>query len=83
MQPVPQKARHGHLVHFYRELPPDRRPQDFAGDGAGWTFRTAEHGGEYPDNMPQVIIATDAEGRSCTYVPSPKAAASWTAFVCR
>jgi len=69
MQPVPQKARHGHLIHFYRELSPDRRPQDPSGDGSGWTFQTAEHGGEYPDNMPQAIIATDAEGRSCTYVP--------------
>jgi hypothetical protein len=28
-----------------------------------------EHGGEYPDMMPQAIVATDAEGRSCVYVP--------------
>jgi hypothetical protein len=28
-----------------------------------------EHGGDYPDNMPMAILATDAEGRSCTYVP--------------
>jgi hypothetical protein len=28
-----------------------------------------EHGGEYPDSMPQAIVATDAEGRSSTYVP--------------
>ena len=28
-----------------------------------------EHGGEYPDTMPQAIKLTDTEGRSCTYVP--------------
>ena len=28
-----------------------------------------DHGGEYPDNMPQAIRLTDAEGRSCIYVP--------------
>lgn len=33
------------------------------------TFTTAEHGGEYPDMMPQAIVLTDAEGRSCIYVP--------------
>jgi hypothetical protein len=32
-------------------------------------FVTLDHGGEYPDNMPQAIQVTDAEGRSCTYVP--------------
>ena len=69
MEPQPQKAHHGHLIHHYREMPPERRLQDPTGDGAGWTFKTAEHGGEYPDNMPQAIIATDAQGRSCTYVP--------------
>lgn len=63
------KARHGRRVHHFRELTPDRRPQDPTGTGEGWTFQTAEHGGVVPDNMPQAIIATDAEGRSCTYVP--------------
>ena len=62
MQHVPQKARHGHLIHFYRELPPERRPQDPTGDGAGWTFELLEHGGEHPDAMPQAIRATDAQG---------------------
>src|SRR5690348_16764662 len=52
----------------YRPLPPDRHPQDRMGD-KGWTFETLEHGGEYPDNMPQAIRATDAEGRSCIYLP--------------
>jgi hypothetical protein len=28
-----------------------------------------EHGGEYPDTMPQAIKPIDAEGRSCIYVP--------------
>jgi len=32
-------------------------------------FETLEHGGEYPDTMPQAIRVTDAEGRSCIYVP--------------
>lgn len=69
MQRVSQKGRQGHLIHFYRELPPERRPQDPTGDGAGWTFELLEHGGEYPDAIPQAIRATDAQGRSCVYVP--------------
>jgi hypothetical protein len=48
---------------------PEDRPQDPYGDGTGLTFTTAEHGGEYPDMMPQVIVLTDAEGRSCVYHP--------------
>jgi hypothetical protein len=28
-----------------------------------------DHGGEYPDAMPQAIRLIDAEGRSCIYVP--------------
>jgi hypothetical protein len=28
-----------------------------------------EHGGEYPDTMPQAINLIDAEGRSAIYVP--------------
>ena len=31
-------------------------------------FETMEHGGEYPDTMPQAIKLIDAEGRSCIYV---------------
>lgn len=69
MQSVSQNAQHGHLTHFYRALPPEQRPQGPTGDGEGWTFHTAEHGGEYPDTMTQAIIATDAGGCSCTYVP--------------
>jgi hypothetical protein len=39
-------------------------------DGTGLTFRTLDHGGEYPDTMPQAILLTDAEGRSCTNLPA-------------
>ncbi len=52
---------------IYRELKEDRRPQDPTMDGSTLTFETLEHGGEYPDQMPQVIRVTDAEGRSCDY----------------
>ena len=38
-------------------------------DGSGLRFETLEHGGEYPDMMPQAVGITDAEGRSCIYVP--------------
>ncbi len=58
-----------HSRHTYRELAPEMRPQDPTLDGQGWIFETLEHGGEYPDTMPQAIRATDAEGRSCIYVP--------------
>lgn len=45
-------------------MTPEQRPQDDTLDGDGWTFETAEHGGDLPDQMPQVIIATDPEGSS-------------------
>jgi hypothetical protein len=45
------------------------RPQDHFGDGRDWTFRTGEHGGDEPDNMPQTIKASDAAGRWAIYVP--------------
>jgi hypothetical protein len=38
-------------------------------NGAGLRFETMEHGGGYPDTMPQAIKLTDAEGRSGIYVP--------------
>ena len=38
-------------------------------DGSGLRFETMDHGGEYPDQMPQAIRLIDAEGRSCIYVP--------------
>jgi hypothetical protein len=53
----------------FDELTPEMRPQDPFGDGRDWTFRTGEHGGDEPDNMPQTITATDAAGRWAVYVP--------------
>ena len=53
----------------FDELTPEMRPQDPYGDGRDWTFRTGEHGGDEPDNMPQTIKATDAAGRWAIYVP--------------
>jgi hypothetical protein len=38
-------------------------------DGTGLQFETLDHGGEYPDTMPQAIKLIDAGGRSCIYVP--------------
>jgi hypothetical protein len=49
--------------------PSDKRPQDPHMDGTGLRFETLDHGGEYPDTMPQAIKLTDAEGRSAIYVP--------------
>jgi len=37
--------------------------------GIGLRFEAMEHGGEYPDTMPQAIKPIDAEGRSCVYLP--------------
>jgi hypothetical protein len=36
-------------------------------DGTGLRFETLDHGGEYPDTMPQAIKLIDAQGRSCIY----------------
>ena len=57
------------LVHKFAEMTPDKRPQDPHLDGAGLRFETTEHGGEYPDTIPQAIKLIDAEGRSSIYVP--------------
>jgi hypothetical protein len=57
------------LTHRFAQLTPDKRPQDPNMDGTGLRFETMEHGGEYPDTMPQAIKLVDAEGRSCIYVP--------------
>ena len=57
------------LIHEFEEMPEDRRPQDPNMDGSGLRFETLEHGGEFPDTMPQAVRITDAEGRSCLYVP--------------
>src|SRR5262245_1908244 len=47
----------------FRELTETKRPQDPHGDGIGLRFETGERGGDYPDNMPQPITMTDAQGR--------------------
>jgi hypothetical protein len=54
----------------FRELTETMRPQDPLGDGTGLRFETGEHGGDYPDNMPQAITVTDAQGRWAVYVPT-------------
>ncbi len=48
-------------------------------DGTRLRFEPMEHGGEYPDPMPQAIKLIDAEGRSCIYVPSRRTGRSPTA----
>ena len=53
----------------FDKLTREMRPQDHFGDGRDWTFRTGEHGGDEPDNMPQTIKATGAAGRWAIYVP--------------
>ena len=53
----------------FRELTETMRPQGPYGDGTGLRFETGEHGGDYPDNMPQAITVTDAQGRWAVYVP--------------
>ena len=57
------------LTHKFAEMTAKKRPQDPSMDGTGLRFETLDHGGEYPDTMPQAIKLTDAEGRSCIYVP--------------
>ncbi len=57
------------LTRRFAETTPDKRPQDPHRDGTGLRFETMEHGGEYPDTMPQAIKLIEAEGRSAIYVP--------------
>ena len=57
------------LMHKFASMTREQRPQDPHMDGADLRFETMEHGGEYPDTMPQAIKLSDAEGRSCIYVP--------------
>ena len=47
-------------MQTFRELTETMRPQDPYGDDTGLRFETGEHGGDYPDDMPQAITATDA-----------------------
>jgi hypothetical protein len=57
------------LTRRFAETTLDKRPQDPHRDGTGLRFETMDHGGEYPDTMPQAIKLIDAEGRSAIYVP--------------
>ena len=57
------------LTHRFQELAAEKRPQDPHLDGTGLRFETLDHGGEYPDTMPQANKLIDAEGRSCIYAP--------------
>ena len=57
------------LTRKFAEMTVEKRPQDPSMDGTGLRFETFDHGGEYPDTMPQAVKLTDAEGRSCIYVP--------------
>jgi len=57
------------LTCRFARLSREKRPQDPHLDGTDLRFETMEHGGEYPDKMPQAIKLIDAEGRSCIYVP--------------
>jgi hypothetical protein len=58
------------IIHRYEPMRENERPQDPSGTGAELTFETLEHGGEYPDAMPQAIRITDPQGRSCIYFPA-------------
>ena len=50
----------------FTPLSPDERPHDPSGIAKGWTFQTLEHD---QHTFPHAIEATDAQGRSCIYVP--------------
>jgi len=57
-------------THNFEPMTEDMRPQDPELDGSGLTFETLEHGGSIPDEMPQAIKMTDADGRWCVYLPT-------------
>jgi hypothetical protein len=42
------------LTRKVAEMTPENRPQDPHMNGTGLRFETMEHGGEYPDAMPQL-----------------------------
>ena len=43
------------LTHKFAKMTAGKRPQDPSMDGTNLRFETMEHGGEYPDTMPQAI----------------------------
>ena len=57
-------------THRFEIMTEDMRPQDPGMDGDGLVFETSEHGGKYPDMMPQAIKMTDAQGKWCIYLPT-------------
>jgi hypothetical protein len=56
-------------VFRWKELPPNKRPQDPSRDGTGLRFETLEHGGARPDMFPLVVRITDQQGRTAQYEP--------------
>jgi hypothetical protein len=62
------KATRMSAAQRFRELTETMRPQDPHGDGTGLRFETGEHGGDYPDSVPQTITLTDERGRWAVYV---------------
>ena len=55
-------------------MTPERRPQDPHLDGTDLRFETLDHGGEYPDTMPQAIKLIDAEGQAPAKLSAPQGA---------
>lgn len=56
------------ISHTYENFNEENRLQDTYLDGTDLTFTTLEHGGEFPDCMPQAIEVKDSHGRSAIYV---------------
>ena len=50
------------LTRSFAEMTPEKTSADPHMDGTALRFETMEHGGEYPDTMPQAIKLIDAEG---------------------
>lgn len=53
------------LIIEYEQIAPDKLPQDPSSTGERWTFALEEHD---EITFPHAIKATDAEGRSYTYL---------------
>jgi hypothetical protein len=79
----------------FRELTYTMRPQDPRGDGTGLRFETGEHGGDYPDNMPQATVsrkmgvrcshtlaALALRGEGSSLAPQGTTAANWLRRTC-
>jgi hypothetical protein len=51
------------ITHEFEEMTREKRPQDDPErNGKGLRFLTLEHGGKYPDTMPQALKVTDRQG---------------------